>query len=315
MIHIALTIDYKFVRYCAVTMMSIIRNNNSENIMFHIVTQNLPQKDSDYLSRLAHRNGATIAFYNVTAENMESYKVKWQGHRLSMVVFYRCVLASILPASLSKVLYLDCDTIVLGSLEELWHTDLSDAALAGVQDTIRPDSKHFERLQYDRSFGYMNGGVLLLNLDYWRKHGIEGKCKEYFIQHPERILLNDQDILNGLLHDRKVLLDVKWNVQDDFFRAKSYRSPSWKPSYSEAILHPAVLHYSGRKPWAYHAMHPLRHLFFEYQRLVLLEDLPESGEMRKRIHRFVHLLPYTLGLKKRKYVSMEDVRKQYANPI
>lgn len=72
---------------------------------------------------------------------------------------------------------------------------------------------------------------------------------------------NDQDILNALLYNQKVLIDIKWNVQDDFYRNNRYTSPAWKPSYTDAILHPIILHYSGRKPWAYHAMHPLRHLF------------------------------------------------------
>ena len=38
MMHIALTIDSKFVRYCAVTIVSILENNDPKDIMLHIVS-------------------------------------------------------------------------------------------------------------------------------------------------------------------------------------------------------------------------------------------------------------------------------------
>ena len=71
---------------------------------------------------------------------------------------------------------LDSDTLVLGSLKELWDTNLNQLALGGVQDTLSSNPSCFERLQYAPSYNYMNRGVLLLNLAYWRKHNIEQQC-------------------------------------------------------------------------------------------------------------------------------------------
>ena len=164
-------------------------------------------------------------------------------------------------------------------------------------------------LDWYPSYNYINGGVLLLNLAYWRKHNIEQQCIKYYQQYPDRIILNDQDILNALLYDQKVLIDIKWNVQDDFYRNNRYTSPAWKPSYTDAILHPIILHYSGRKPWAYHAMHPLRHLFFHYQRLTPYDDSAKQKKISTRIYRFIHLLPYILGLKPKKYVNLKKIRE------
>ena len=45
MMHIALTIDSKFVRYCAVTIVSILENNDPKDIMLHIVSGHLPKED------------------------------------------------------------------------------------------------------------------------------------------------------------------------------------------------------------------------------------------------------------------------------
>ena len=236
-------------------------------------------------------------------------KLSGKNNVFPWLSFYRCVLASILPSTISRVIYLDSDTLVLGSLKELWDTNLNQLALAGVQDTVSPNPSYFERLQYAPSYNYINGGVLLLNLAYWRKHNIEQQCIKYYQQYPDRIILNDQDILNALLYDQKVLIDIKWNVQDDFYRNNRYTSPAWKPSYTDAILHPIILHYSGRKPWAYHAMHPLRHLFFHYQRLTPYDDSAKQKKISTRIYRFIHLLPYILGLKPKKYVNLKKIRE------
>lgn len=308
MIHIALTIDSKFTHYCAVTIASILKNNFPKDITLHIVAQSLPNKDCLYLKQIAEKSGASIFFYDIPSEKTKDYKVTWGKNRLSVVVFYRCLLASTLPASISRVLYLDCDTLVLGNLKELWNTNMDEVAVAGVQDLVTPNPGYFKRLQYDPSFNYINGGVLLLNLDYWRKHNIESECLKYYLQYPDRVVLNDQDILNGLLYDRKKVIDMKWNVQDDFYRVKSYAVLAGNLSYKKAILHPAILHYSGRKAWTYHAMHPLRSLFFYYQSMVTCEQPTRLQEMGTQIHRFIHLLPYYLGWKQWKYIRIENMR-------
>lgn len=55
MMHIALTIDSKFVRYCAVTIVSILENNDPKDIMLHIVSGHLPKEDILTLSQVAEK--------------------------------------------------------------------------------------------------------------------------------------------------------------------------------------------------------------------------------------------------------------------
>ena len=308
MIHIALTIDRKFVDNCAVTMVSILHNNCPSDIEFHILSQGLLRENIDFLQGIAESYGASIHFYDIPDKMIEGYEIRWEGKRLSKVVFFRCILASVLSVDISRVLYLDCDILVLGSLKEFWDVDLENKALAGIQDTVRPHPTYFVRLRYDESYSYFNGGVLLLNLDYWRQHDIEKKSLDYYVKYPDRVLLNDQDVLNAVLYDQKLLVDIKWNVQDDFYRRKRFKSSDWRDEYTEAILHPGILHFSGRKPWAYHAMHPLRHLYFKYRDMTPLAKSPQFSRW-DAIHRFIHLLPYTLRLKKQKYVDMKEVER------
>ena len=97
---------------------------------------------------------------------------------------------------------------------------------------------------------------------------------------------------------------MKWNVQEGAYRVPKGKSADWQPPYKETILHPAILHYSSRKPWQYHCMHPLRHLYFEYQDLTPWKGEHVLNDFGPRFHRFIHLLPYTLGFKRSKYLSL-----------
>ena len=304
MMHIVFTIDEKFVRPCAVAMVSILEHNVPQDVTFHIVAESAHGVAVAFLSRLAKGYGAGILFYTVSKEKMQGYEVRWERKRLSEVVFYRCILSSTLPLSVSKVLYLDCDLLVLSSLDELWATDISGCALAGVPDGVTVNPVYCARLGYPLSDNYFNGGVLLLNLDYWRKNGLEDLCRRYYRDHADKLLCNDQDLLNCLFHNNRVLVDMKWNVQESAYRIPKGKTADWRPPYLEMIEHPAILHYSGRKPWQYHCMHPLRGLYLEYERIVPGLEERKEGVSRK-LHRFVLFLPYTLGVKQRKYLNIQ----------
>ena len=88
------------------------------------------------------------------------------------------------------------------------------------------------------------------------------------------------------------------------------KNADWVPPYAETILYPSILHYSSRKPWQYHCMHPLRHLFFKYQDLTPWKGENVLNSRGARFHRFVHFLPYTLKLKRGKYVDLEKIKSK-----
>ncbi|MCD8318024.1 MAG: glycosyltransferase [Paraprevotella sp.] len=303
MIQVVFAIDREFVHSCAVTVLSILKNNVSADLMFHVVGDGLEDRDKRFLENVVKRYGSHVAFYTVQEDKLRGYEVRWGRNRLSKVVFYRCLLASVLPEQISKILYLDCDLLVLVPLDELWAVDLEGKALAAVPDAYTVNAEHCRRLDYDISDDYFNGGVLLLNLDYWRRYGLEQQCKSYYLNHADKLLYNDQDLLNGFLHGSRVLLDMKWNVQEVAYRLPKNKPSGWLPSYVETIVHPAILHYSGRKPWLYHCMHPLRHLYFEYE-----SQLPgikgKNDGWAEHGLRFIHCLPYILGWKRKKYVNV-----------
>jgi len=303
MIEIAFAIDDKFATYCAVSMLSALRTRGEEMIRFHVLAPSLTEENRLLLRETARAYGAAVELHIVPDERVSGYDVRWEKKRLPRVVFYRCILASVLPAEVERVLYLDSDVLVLQPLDDLWNLDLERLALAAVQDGVTGNQWHCKRLGYAAEHNYFNGGVLLLNLKYWRENGVEEQCQTYYQQHLDRIVYNDQDLLNGLLHARKTLVPLKWNVQESAYRLPRGCASDWQPAYFETLRHPAILHYSARKPWHYHCMHPLRRLFFD-----CAAHLPAPYRVKpftpwQRLHRILHFIPYYIGVKRRKYIN------------
>ena len=176
MIHIACNIDANFMQHCAVTLVSLFENNKSADICVHIVAPSLSEENQQILRNLVASYGNDIRFYFPPEDLLSCFAIKKFGKRISMATYYRCMFSAILPDDVEKVLYLDCDIVVLGDISEFWNTDLSGCGAACIEDIGKDEDERYERLHYDRSYSYFNAGVLLINLDYWRKYNIEEKC-------------------------------------------------------------------------------------------------------------------------------------------
>ena len=214
--------------------------------------------------------------------------------------------SAILPDDVEKVLYLDCDIVVLGDISEFWNTDLSGCGAACIEDIGKDEDERYERLHYDRSYSYFNAGVLLINLDYWREHKVDKQCVKYFQTYPERILFNDQDLLNVVLHKDKVFVPLKWNMQDGFYRYGMDKKVADWNSFREELLHPVILHYTNKKPWNYDSMHPLRSEYYKYLDMTPWQGQRPLSSLKKRVQWCMKRLPYAFRFRKPKYMDLGE---------
>lgn len=305
MIHIACNIDGNYVQHCAVTLVSIFENNRESKFCIHIVATGLTKDDEYILSSLATKYGNTVSFYAPDEKLLEGFAIKKFSKRISMATYYRCILADLLPTTIDKLIYLDCDIVILGDIRPFWNIPLEGIGVAAVEDIGCNEPQRYQILQYPQEDSYFNAGVLLVNLDYWRKHNITKACIDYYQKYPERILFNDQDLLNSVLHKDKILIDLCWNVQDGFYRTPKVFSKEWKDKFVEVLKNPIILHYTNRKPWDYDSQHPLKNEYFKYLALTPWKDNIQLKNPLYKVKRFFRLLPFYLKLRKAKYVSLE----------
>lgn len=297
MIHIACNIDSNFTIHCAVTLTSLFANNRNSEFCVHIIASTLPEADQKALSSIAESYGNKICFYFPEKDLLNNFSIKKSGNRISIATYYRCLLSRILPVNIDKILYIDCDIVVLNDISEFWNTDITQYAIGCIEDIGSDEEEYYSRLQYDKKYSYFNAGVLLINLKYWREHKIDEMCEQYFLAHSDRIRFNDQDLLNALLYKNKLFVPFRWNVQDTFYRRTYSHKVKEHSGLKEALLHPAILHYTNKKPWNYDSMHPLKQEYFKYLDMTPWKGTRPIIDFQTRVITGFKRLLYITGIK------------------
>ena len=79
---------------------------------------------------------------------------------------------------MDKALYLDCDTIVCGSIEKMYRTHLG-GCLAGMimEPTVYKEMK--ESIHMEKDDAYFNSGVILMDLAGWRRENVLKKLLDF----------------------------------------------------------------------------------------------------------------------------------------
>lgn len=263
MYNITCNTDDYYAQHCAAMLCSLFDNNKDEDITVHILCNTLSEKYRDSLSDIAKSYGKTICFYNVNESPLEGVQFRVQ-RPLTKAAYYRLLLSSIL-SDIDKVLYLDCDMIVLGKIKELFDLKIEKYSLAAVIDPMPYNEDHQTQLSLSVDAHCFCSGIMLVNLKYWRDHNIEAKLLTFAKQKRKPIYLHDQDVLNYVLHKQWFMLSPKWNYNPvgitytPFY--KSYH-------YADMVFTPAIIHYCSEyfKPW-YKAPCPGREYYDRYLKL------------------------------------------------
>ena len=207
-IHIGFGIDKNFGRFAGITITSLVHNNIANELIIHIVYDELLPEDMDRLKKTEqlYRN-LTLHFYQIISTEGMTFIVP-PGH-ITQAMYYRYLFAEMLPLEITKILYLDADIICKGDLLPLWQLDLQGRVLGAVRDWGEAKSCGRIGLKNGR---YFNSGVLLMDLVKWRQQQLTQKLFQWLEQiGSTKILWGDQDALNGVIDGDFVELPKKYN--------------------------------------------------------------------------------------------------------
>lgn len=270
--------DNNYVMPCGIAITSLLENNKGESVTIHIIGLDLEPKNKLDLENVSKHYGCKILLYDLNHDYLLNYNLPFheKGQKyITIAAYIRLFLEDILPKDLDKVLYLDADTMVVDNLQSLWNIDISNHSLAGVieHNAFVPDE--YNRLKYSSNYSYINSGVLLINLKYWRENNISTKFIQYLDQNINDIIHHDQDILNGVLYATILLLPYKYNMHSTFYSKKFVK----KGDYNSNILHesrmqPVIIHYTTRKPWHKDSFAIKINQYLYYKSLTVWRDKP-----------------------------------------
>lgn len=150
-----------------------------------------------------------ISFY------VEEIKDKFRSiMHFGIATYYRLFIQNLFP-NLEKVLYLDCDIVVLRDVADLFNVDLGDNMLAGAIEQFVANTEEYSTytkyaLGLD-SQKYINAGILVMDLNKFRENKIEQKFT-YMLTHYNFELVDlDQAYLNFLCRGKIMILPASWN--------------------------------------------------------------------------------------------------------
>lgn len=304
--------DDNFVQHCCIMLVSLLCNNKDVDI--YVLTEGLTDDNRQIIEEEVSAKGGRVHYCIVDSSLIESMPLsKAEGlNHISRATYYRLLIADILPQEVDRVLYLDCDIVVNDCLDDFWNIDMTNKAIAAVPQI---GSGHdCERLGYPIEDGYFNAGVTLMNLDYCRSHNITAELLAYVEQNYYRLRFNDQDVLNGVLHDRCVHMLPQWNMTSACYvyeldKRGDKRNGKVINDYAAAKenirqrgMNPCIVHYVSRpKPWNDNCVHPLYHLYFDYasRTLYYAHLKPQDEKQRQRAVRRNHRRSVWSAIKQR----------------
>lgn len=131
----------------------------------------------------------------------------------SWAPYLKLLVPSHLPAW-ERVIFLDADTVVCTDLLALYRMDLGEK-IAGCVDE-NPISTAFEGAYYRRAGFpedalFFNSGVMLLDLERWRRAGLSEQCAALVRRDGAELLCADQTVLNVVLRGRYRALPSRFN--------------------------------------------------------------------------------------------------------
>jgi lipopolysaccharide biosynthesis glycosyltransferase len=221
--------------------------------------------------------------------------------RMPLTTYQKLAIGDWLPGELERVIWLDCDLLVLSDLGRLWALPNGDRIALAAQDPLVPrvgsrfGVSAWRELGLAADVSYFNAGVMVIDLGRWRREKVAERAADYFRRFSDRVVFWDQEALNAVLAGQWGELDSRWNRNPVLHRllATGDEAPDGAPW---------IAHFSGRlKPWTYAGASEFQATFDSY-----LDSTPWAGWRPRRSWRRAVLTRYSTSSLRRRLFPLEQ---------
>jgi len=183
--------------------------------------------------------GFSIQFIDVTEELNRISDCMVCRDYYTPAIYYRLLIPELFP-QYDKVLYMDCDTVALTDVAELYEIEIGGNYIGAVADQAVAAVPQF--CEYtEKALGilptrYFNSGVIVMNLLKFREINFYQRF-ESVLRSYRFVVAPDQDVLNLICKDKVYYYDAGWNQM---------------PIAGTVNGTPKLIHYNlTMKPWHY----------------------------------------------------------------
>ncbi|WP_400243387.1 glycosyltransferase family 8 protein [Niallia sp. JL1B1071] len=260
-INLVFSVDNQYSQHFAAALTSLLVNNvESSRLNIVVIDGGIEETKKKLITEIVEKYNGVISFKKINRNEFNGANL--EGH-ISEATYYRLMIPELFSEDIKKVIYLDCDILVRNDITELWNTNIGDFVVGAIKFN---EYDGYDKIDIPKGAPYFNAGVLVINLDKWRKEQITRKSFEYIKNYPEKLIAHDQSILNFLLYDKWFQINYKWNLRTQLF-SLDYKTAGFdnKRVFEQIIKNPAILHFTtASKPWHYLNNHPFKKEYFYY---------------------------------------------------
>lgn len=275
-ITIVTSLDNEYAQHCLVmlTSLAIHSKSHKEKIKVYVIAPELDKTNQNILKKQSEKLDIKLQLLTFDSTITENFFV---SHHLSVATYYRIFIPELLGDEIKKAIYLDSDIVVKDDIAKLWEFDIGEQILGAVHDFA--GAYRQKELEIPDEYSYFNAGVLLINLEAWRKSNLTSKLIRFIKRNPEKLKFHDQDALNALLYNTVQYLPYRWNVQTPIFQQQIDDS-----DLQQAIKSPAIIHYTtASKPWHITNTHYYKEEYYKYLKLTPFKDFRPLKEETERL--------------------------------
>lgn len=277
--------DDKFAEILGVSLVSLYENSRDmEDIVVYVLDSGIKEDNREKLQFIS-QNYKRHEIILIPAKNIsEKLSMNVAVDRGSLSQYARLFVSSDLPMELGRVLYLDCDIIVKQSVRELWNLDLKGNTIGALMDAF---SKCYRRnIDLQANDIMFNSGVMLIDLERWKKNEIEKKVLDFIALKCGVIQQGDQGALNAVLSYDTYCFDPRFNSVTIFYdftyeEMMIYRKPPVfysKGQVKEATEHPVIIHFTtsflSNRAWVKGCAHRYVNEWLKYKNMSPWKDAP-----------------------------------------
>lgn len=216
----------------------------------------------------------------------------------------------IVANTVQRILYLDCDVIIDGSLKELWNMNLNGKIGAVLADAF--SSLYRKNIGLEKDDLMFNSGVMLIDMDKWREDNVGYQLKTFIQAYNGMVQQGDQGVLNAVLNNKVCTFSPRYNWVTNYSAFSyddmlTYRKPVniySKTEIEEASKNPCIIHYTSSfivaRPWEDGNEHPCKWIWDKYKNMSPWnEQIYKEKRMKKWKKIYVNLaerMPYKFNL-------------------
>ena len=284
--NIVLASDDNYAPLLTISIVSFLENNSNDfnEINVFILNDGITDKNIEKIRTTLNKYNCNITFIKTkNIENLNSKIVSLErDNNASFTTYSRLFIASLLPDNIDKVLYFDCDILIVDSVKQLWDEDISDYYCAAVLDCCNTTFQ--KMLGISEKDNYINAGFLCINLKKWREDNVEEKFIDFIMDNQNRYYQHDQGIINSTFKNKIKIISPRYNLQGYFqfmpYNVSKKFSCIDNEYYSKSIMdesrkNPIGLHFCAAdvfRPWQ-NEKHPYAKVYEKYAKLADCESV------------------------------------------